>query len=155
MAEPSRYTPEQLSILLRIAAGKLGRDPVKLQEELQNGRLDGLLQSLGADREKVNALLSDREGLSQLLQSPQVRTLLQQLLAGQAPRSPDLSRAQVAAAPLPGFARQWPPCGGPPTRPRRGRGAGRPPYPRPPQPFLNRRHYLLPHHGSEGSPWRT
>ena len=35
MAEPSRYTPEQLSILLRIAAGKLGRDPVKLQEELQ------------------------------------------------------------------------------------------------------------------------
>ena len=83
MAEPSRYTPEQLSILLRIAAGKLGRDPVKLQEELQNGRLDGLLQSLGADREKVNALLSDREGLSQLLQSPQVRMLLQQLLAGQ------------------------------------------------------------------------
>ena len=76
MAEPSRYTPEQLSILLRIAAGKLGRDPVKLQEELQNGRLDGLLQSLGADREKVNALLSDREGLSQLLQSPQVRMLL-------------------------------------------------------------------------------
>ena len=60
MAEPSRYTPEQLSILLRIAAGKLGRDPVKLQEELQNGRLDGLLQSLGADRDKVNALLSDR-----------------------------------------------------------------------------------------------
>ena len=60
MAEPSRYTPEQLSILLRIAAGKLGRDPVKLQEELQNGRLDGLLQSLGADREKVNALLSDQ-----------------------------------------------------------------------------------------------
>ena len=85
MAEPSRYTPEQLSILLRIAAGKLGRDPVKLQEELQNGRLDGLL---GADREKVNALLSDREGLSQLLQSPQVRTLLQQLLAGQAPPEP-------------------------------------------------------------------
>ena len=84
MAEPSRYTPEQLSILLRIAAGKLGRDPVKLQEELQNGRL----QSLGADREKVNALLSDREGLSQLLQSPQVRTLLQQLLAGQAPPEP-------------------------------------------------------------------
>ena len=85
MAEPSRYTPEQLSILLRIAAGKLGRDPVKLQEELQNGRLDGLL---GADREKVNALLSDREGLSQLLQSPQVRMLLQQLLAGQASPEP-------------------------------------------------------------------
>ena len=43
MAESPRYTPEQLSILLRIAAGKLGRDPVQLQEELQNGKLDGLL----------------------------------------------------------------------------------------------------------------
>ncbi len=88
MADTPRYTPEQLSILLRIAAGKLGRDPVKLQEELQNGQLDGLLQSLGADREKVSSLLSDRENLAQLLQSEQVRTLLQQLLAGQAPPRP-------------------------------------------------------------------
>ena len=85
MADTPRYTPEQLSILLRVAAGKLGRDPVKLQDDLQNGRLDGLLQSLGADREKVTALLSDREGLAQLLQSEQVRQLLQQLLSGQKP----------------------------------------------------------------------
>lgn len=85
MADTPRYTPEQLSILLRVAAGKLGRDPVKLQDDLQNGRLDGLLQSLGAEREKVTALLSDREGLAQLLQSEQVRQLLQQLLSGQNP----------------------------------------------------------------------
>ena len=85
MADTPRYTPEQLSILLRVAAGKLGRDPVKLQDDLQNGRLDGLLQSLGADLEKVTALLSDREGLAQLLQSEQVRQLLQQLLSGQDP----------------------------------------------------------------------
>ena len=85
MADTPRYTPEQLSILLRVAAGKLGRDPVKLQDDLKNGRLDGLLQSLGADREKVTALLSDREGLAQLLQSEQVRQLLQQLLSGQDP----------------------------------------------------------------------
>lgn len=85
MADTPRYTPEQLSILLRVAAGKLGRDPVKLQDDLQNGRLDGLLQSLGADREKVTALLSDREGLAQLLQSEHVRQLLQQLLSGQNP----------------------------------------------------------------------
>ena len=85
MADTPRYTPEQLSILLRVAAGKLVRDPVKLQDDLQNGRLDGLLQSLGADREKVTALLSDREGLAQLLQSEQVRQLLQQLLSGQNP----------------------------------------------------------------------
>lgn len=85
MADTPRYTPEQLSILLRVAAGKLGRDPVKLQDDLQNGRLDGLLQSLGADREKVTTLLSDREGLAQLLQSEQVRQLLQQLLSGQNP----------------------------------------------------------------------
>ena len=85
MAESPRYTPEQLSILLRIAAGKLGRDPVQLQDELQNGKLDGLLQSLGADRERALALLNDREGLPRLLQSEQVRSLLQQLLAGQSP----------------------------------------------------------------------
>ena len=85
MADTPRYTPEQLSILLRVAAGKLGRDPVKLQDDLQNGRLDGLLQSLGADREKVTTLLSDREGLAQLLQSEQVRQLLQQLRSGQNP----------------------------------------------------------------------
>ena len=85
MADTPRYTPEQLSILLRVAAGKLGRDPVKLQDDLQNGRLDGLLQSLGADSEKVTALLSDREGLAQLLQSEQVSQLLQQLLSGQNP----------------------------------------------------------------------
>ena len=85
MADTPRYTPEQLSILLRVAAGKLGRDPVKLQDDLQNGRLDGLLQSLGADREKVTTLLSDREGLAQLVQSEQVRQLLQQLLSGQNP----------------------------------------------------------------------
>lgn len=88
MAEPPRYTPEQLSILLRIAAGKLGRDPVRLQEELQNGQLDGLLQSLGADRDKVTALLCDRESLTRLLQSEQVRGLLQQLLKGQTPPAP-------------------------------------------------------------------
>ena len=41
MADTPRYTPEQLSILLRVAAGKLGRVPVKLQDDLQNGRLDG------------------------------------------------------------------------------------------------------------------
>ena len=40
MPEPPRYTPEQLSILLRVAAGKLGRDPVKLQQELQSGSLE-------------------------------------------------------------------------------------------------------------------
>ena len=85
MADTPRYTPEQLSILLRVAAGKLGRDPVKLQDDLQNGRLDGLLQSLGADREKVTALLSDREWLAQLLQSEQVRQPPQQQLSGQNP----------------------------------------------------------------------
>lgn len=83
MAEPAPYTPEQLSILLRIAAGKLGRDPVQLQRELQAGRLDALLQSLGADREKVTALLNDKAGLSQLLQSEQP--------SGEPSPAPDLS----------------------------------------------------------------
>lgn len=82
MAEPMRLTPEQLSILIRVAAGKLGKDPVKLSEDLKSGQLDGLLNSLGADRQKAAALLNDKEALSTLLQSDQVKSFLQQLLSG-------------------------------------------------------------------------
>lgn len=82
MAEPMRLTPEQLSILMRVAAGKLGKDPVKLSEDLKSGQLDGLLNSLGADRQKAAALLNDKEALSTLLQSDQVKSFLQQLLSG-------------------------------------------------------------------------
>lgn len=80
MADSMQFTPEQLSVLLRLAAAKMGRDPIRLQQELQSGQMDGLLQSLGADREKLAALLSDKEAVMRLLQSEQVRQLLQQLL---------------------------------------------------------------------------
>lgn len=83
MAEPIRFSPEQLSILMRVAAGKLGKDPVKLTDDLKNGQFDGVLESLGADRQKVAALLSDKETLAKLLQSSEVRALLQQLLGSQ------------------------------------------------------------------------
>ena len=87
MADTPRYTPEQLSILLRVAAGKLGRDPVKLQDVFENVAFPLRYTGLSGQqiREKVTALLSDREGLAQLLQSEQVRQLLQQLLSGQNP----------------------------------------------------------------------
>lgn len=80
MGEPIRFTPEQLSILLRVAAGKLGRDPIKLTEDLKSGQFDSILDSLGADREKVAGLLQNKQALGELLQSEQVRALLQQLL---------------------------------------------------------------------------
>lgn len=83
MSDSVRFTPEQLSILLRVAAGKLGRDPVALAEDLKNGQMDGLLSVLGADREKATALMNDREKLAQLLQSEQVKVLLQQILGTQ------------------------------------------------------------------------
>lgn len=83
MSDSVRFTPEQLSILLRVAAGKLGRDPVALAEDLKNGQMDGLLSALGADRGKATALLNDREKLAQLLQSEQVKALLQQILGTQ------------------------------------------------------------------------
>lgn len=83
MVEPIRFTPEQLSILLRVAGGKLGKDPVKLSEDLKSGQFDSLLDSLGADRQKVTSLLSDKQALTELLQSPQVHSLLQQILGNQ------------------------------------------------------------------------
>ena len=71
MAEPAPYTPEQLSILLRIAAGKLGRDPVQLQRELQAGRLDALHYAIDHAQEgdliavigKGHEAYRDREGV--------------------------------------------------------------------------------------------
>lgn len=83
MAEPIRFSPEQLSILMRVAAGKLGKDPVKLTDDLKSGQFDGVLESLGADRQKVAALLSDKDALAKLLQSNEVRNMLQQFLGGQ------------------------------------------------------------------------
>lgn len=80
MSENLNLTPEQQAVLMKIVAGRTGTDPINLREELSGEGSDGVLGALGADREKLQALMDNREELEKMLSSPQVRTLLQQLL---------------------------------------------------------------------------
>lgn len=80
MNEKPRLTPEQLSVLLKIVAKRTGRDPINLRNELNTGGADGLIGALGADREKLQALMNNRQELEALLSSPQVQAMLRELL---------------------------------------------------------------------------
>lgn len=80
MSEKPNLTPEQLSVLLKIVARRTGRDPINLRQELSTEGADGLLGALGADREKLQALMSNRQEMEALLSSPQVQAMLRELL---------------------------------------------------------------------------
>lgn len=80
MSDKPTLTPEQMSVLLKIVTTKTGKDPIDLKKELSGESADGILDALGADREKLHQLMENREELEKMLSSPQMRTLLQQLL---------------------------------------------------------------------------
>ena len=73
--------PHQQEQLLRIAAQMIGRDPAVLQQAIQSGQLDAVLSGLPGDRkQQALQLLQDPQALYRMLESPQVQTLLRQLL---------------------------------------------------------------------------
>ena len=80
MSDKPTLTPEQMSVLLKIVTAKTGKDPIDLKKELSGESADGILDALGADREKLHQLMENREELDKMLSSPQMRALLQQLL---------------------------------------------------------------------------
>ena len=80
MSDKPTLTPEQMSVLLKIVTAKTGKDPIDLKKELSGESADGILDALGADREKLHQLMENREELEKMLSSPQMRALLQQLL---------------------------------------------------------------------------
>ena len=80
MSEKPALTPEQMSVLLKIVSSRTGKDPINLRKEMEGGSADGVLDALGADREKLHQLMENRQELEQLLSSPKIRTLLQELL---------------------------------------------------------------------------
>ena len=80
MNEKPKLTPEQMSVLLKIISSKTGKDPINLREELSGDGADGILDALGADREKLRQLMNNRRELETLLSSPQVKALLQEVL---------------------------------------------------------------------------
>lgn len=74
-------TPEQLGILLKVASSKMGKDPIELRKELSDGSYDRVLGAIGADPEKLQSMMENRDAMEELLGSPQVQTILKELLA--------------------------------------------------------------------------
>ena len=82
MSNGQGLTPEQLGILLKVASAKMGKDPIQLKKELSDGSYDQVLGAIGADQEKVKAMMENRAAMEELLGSPQVQALLREMLGG-------------------------------------------------------------------------
>ena len=83
LSEKRSFGPEQISVLLKIASARLGKDPIMLRQELENGSYDNILKGVGADKQKLQELLQDKKGLESLLSSPEVKTILKEIMGGQ------------------------------------------------------------------------
>ncbi len=82
MSNGQGLTPEQLGILLKVASAKMGKDPIQLKKELSNGSYDQVLGAIGADQQKLRAMMEDRAAMEQLLGSSQVQAILKEMLGG-------------------------------------------------------------------------
>ncbi|MEA5010832.1 MAG: hypothetical protein VB100_03815 [Angelakisella sp.] len=80
MGEKVSFTPEQISLLIKVAAAKMGKDPLMLRKELENGSLDSLLGGMGADKDKVRDMLGNKNELEQMLSSPQVIAMIRGMM---------------------------------------------------------------------------
>ena len=82
MSNGQGLTPEQLGILLKVASAKMGKDPIQLKKELSDGSYDQVLGAIGADQQKLRAMMEDRAAMEQLLGSSQVQAILKERLGG-------------------------------------------------------------------------
>lgn len=82
MSNGQGLTPEQLGILLKVASAKMGKDPIQLKKELSDGSYDQVLGAIGADQQKLRAMIEDRAAMEQLLGSSQVQAILKEMLGG-------------------------------------------------------------------------
>lgn len=80
MSEGQGLTPEQLGILLKVASSRMGKDPIQLKKELSSGSYDQVLRDIGADREKLRAMMDNRAAMEELLGSAQVQAILKEML---------------------------------------------------------------------------
>lgn len=69
--------------LLQMLAAKTGRDPAKLQQQLAQGKTAGLLEGMDpASRATAEKVLADPTLAQKMLQTPQVREMIQRLMNG-------------------------------------------------------------------------
>ena len=82
MSNGQGLTPEQLGILLKVASAKMGKDPIQLKKELSDGSYDQVLGAIGADQQKLRAMMEDRAAMELLLGSSLVQAILKEMLGG-------------------------------------------------------------------------
>ena len=73
---------EQIDTLLGVAAQRLGTSPEKLRNQLESGSLEDVMGALNnsGGSSKLTQLLSNPKAVEQLLNSPQARQLIGQIL---------------------------------------------------------------------------
>ncbi len=74
-------TPDQLQALLQYASKRLGTTPEQLAKTVQTGGVEGLQNRLSPEHlAKLQALMNDKEKTQQLINSPKMQQLIQQIL---------------------------------------------------------------------------
>ena len=74
-------SPQQIERLLAVAGRRLGTTPEQLRQAFQNGGLAGISDLLSAEEAtRAENLLKDRQRVQELLATPGMQQLLQQLL---------------------------------------------------------------------------
>ncbi|HIW74128.1 MAG TPA: hypothetical protein H9684_07365 [Firmicutes bacterium] len=74
-------TPDQLNALLQFASKRLGTTPEQLAKTVQAGGSDSLASKLPPDKAaKFASISGDQAKMQELLNSPQARQLIQQLM---------------------------------------------------------------------------
>lgn len=78
---PKNISERQLDSMLKMASQRLGRTPQELREQLQSGDLNkvGINEQ---QQQQIGQLLKDPKALTQFMQQPQIKEILDNLMKG-------------------------------------------------------------------------
>lgn len=77
----NNLTPDQLQALLQYASKRLGTTPEQLAKTVQSGGVENLQNSLSPENAaKLQSLMNNKEKAQQLMNSPKIQQLIQQIL---------------------------------------------------------------------------
>ena len=80
---PSGLSPEKMNALLKLAGQKLGRDPETLKKQIESGQMDQVTQGMSPEQAKqVQSMLQNPKAIGQILENPQVKRMLGDLMKG-------------------------------------------------------------------------
>ena len=75
-----KFSSAQLNSMLAIASKKLGTSPEALRQNIEQGNIAEVVKKMGGhDAEQVSRLLNNKEELEKLMNSPQVKELINKL----------------------------------------------------------------------------